>query len=276
MDDFSRKSASKTGSSTIFAAASTIPPQDRGNRQRPLLTRPGLRCQHPPGGHRPVPALPQLAGQSIEQPRNPVLLDLGQGDLVDTRCAVVPAHRDPRATQDITAEDLVAQRVEPPPGIGLGRPVKRMPQGTDRISRETPGRPRNGGTSHYGTHRAPPDRRCAPTKQRPFPSPQVVLSCGSTGTTAASDAYPASVPLPRVTGYKPPRSGKSAGHRAGEGLPSSRHHYRHVPRPIRRKVLHGCASRLFAASMAFTLIPGARHPLIPPKGETSNDAAGVA
>ena len=46
----------------------------------------------------------------------------------------------------------------------------------------------------------------------------------------------------------------SAGHRAGEGLPSSRRHYRYVPRPIRRGVLHGCASRLFAASMAFTPI----------------------
>jgi hypothetical protein len=69
---------------------------------------------------------------------------------------------------------------------------------------------------------------------------------------------------------------ESAGHRAGEGLPSSRRHYRHVPRPIRRGVPHGCASRLFAASMAFTLISGARHSLLPPEDETSNDAAGFA
>jgi hypothetical protein len=69
---------------------------------------------------------------------------------------------------------------------------------------------------------------------------------------------------------------ESAGHRAGEGLPSSRRHYRHVPRPIRRGVLRGCASRLFAASMAFALISGARHSLLPPEGETSNDAAGFA
>jgi hypothetical protein len=84
-----------------------------------------------------------------------------------------------------------------------------------------------------------------------LPSPQVVLSCGSTGTTAASDAHPASDPLPGVTGYR-------------------------TPRPIRRGVPHGCASRLFAASMAFTLISGARHSLLPPEGETSNDAAGFA
>ena len=30
------------------------------------------------------------------------------------------------------------QRMEPSRGIGLGRPVQRMLQGTDRISRDTP------------------------------------------------------------------------------------------------------------------------------------------
>ena len=62
----------------------------------------------------------------------------------------------------------------------------------------------------------------------------------------------------------------------GEGLPSSRRPHRCVPRPIRRGVPHGCASRLFAASMAFALIPGARHSLFPPGDGTSNDAAGFA
>ena len=56
----------------------------------------------------------------------------------------------------------------------------------------------------------------------------------------------------------------SAGCRAGEGLPSSRRHPRCVPRPLRRGVPHGCASRLYTASMAFTLITGARHSLAPP------------
>ena len=37
------------------------------------------------------------------------------------------------------------------------------------------------GTSLTGIHRAPPHQRYAPTKQRPFPSPQVVLSRGLTG-----------------------------------------------------------------------------------------------
>jgi hypothetical protein len=115
---------------------------------------------------------------------------------------------------------------------------------------------RSSGPSH---HR----RLCCPAAQpvlRPPPTP-----------TRPAVHFPGSP----VIGRHAPAT-KSAGHRAGEGLPSSRRHYRHVPRPIRRGVPHGCASRLFAASMAFTLISGARHSLLPPEGETSNDAAGFA
>jgi hypothetical protein len=50
----------------------------------------------------------------------------------------------------------------------------------------------------------------------------------------------------------------------GEGLSSSRRHYPNVPRPLRRRVLHGCASRLFTASMAFARLFRARHSLVPP------------
>src|SRR5690348_5385485 len=52
-----------------------------------------------------------------------------------------------------------------------------------------------------------------------LPSPQVVLSCGSTGTTAASDAHPASHPLPGVTGYRTPRSGSTIRRLPGRGGP---------------------------------------------------------
>ncbi len=63
-------------------------------------------------------------------------------------------------------------------------------------------------------------RRAPPTKQRPFPSPQVVLSCGSTGTVAASDAHPAGHPLPGVTGYRTPRSSSTNPQAAGPGRAS--------------------------------------------------------
>ena len=161
------------------------PKESKAASARPQRTR--LRDIDPARGHRPIAAFPQLAGQLTEQPVYAVLLDLGQGDLVDARRAVIPAHRDPRAPQNVPAADLVIQRVEPPPGIGLGRPVQRMLQGTDRISRDT-GRSLRGGTSLTGTHRAPPcqhahrrssgpshhRRLCCPAAQpvlRPPPTP---------------------------------------------------------------------------------------------------------
>src|SRR5271157_242059 len=131
------------------------PVTNSGNRQRPLLIRARLRDEYPPGGQRPVPAFPQLAGQLIKKPGHPVLLDGRQGGLVDARRAVIRAHLDPRAPQNITAADLVIQRVEPTPGIGLGRPAQRMLQGTDRIGRDIPARPRRGGTSTNGVSPQP-------------------------------------------------------------------------------------------------------------------------
>src|SRR5215470_10603178 len=171
------------------------PVPDRGNRKRPLLPRWRARLgyEYPPGRLRTVPAFPQPSGQLIEQPDNPVLLDGGQGDLVDARRAIVRAHRDPRAPQNVTAADLVIQRVEPSPGIGLGRPVQRMLQGTDRIRRH---RPLRGGTSRHGTHRAPPDNTAHRRSSGPSHHRRLCCPPGSTGTTAASDALPAPRPLP--------------------------------------------------------------------------------
>ena len=143
------------------------------NRQRPLLIRARLRDEYPPGGQRPVSAFPQFAGQLIKKPGDPVLLDGRQGGLVDARRAVIRAHLDPRAPQNITAADLVIQRVEPTPGIGLGRPVQRMLQGTDRIGRDTPARSRRGGTSTDGTHRAPPGN----TAHRRSSGPSLPAGC---------------------------------------------------------------------------------------------------
>jgi site-specific DNA recombinase len=85
------------------------PVTNRRNRQRPLLPRRRARLRdiNPPGGQRTVAALLQLGGQLIKQPGNPVLLDANQGDLVDARRAVITAHRDPRAPQDVPAAGFV-------------------------------------------------------------------------------------------------------------------------------------------------------------------------
>ena len=66
-----------------------------------------------------------------------------------------------------------------------------------------------------------------------LPSPQVVLSYGSTGTTTASDSLPAPDPLPGSTpviGQAIPRNSQCVS--AGKGLPSSRRHRLNVPRPL--------------------------------------------
>ena len=174
------------------------------------------------------------------------------------------AHLNPRPPQDVSAEDLVSYRVEPSPGIGLGRPVKRMLQGPDRIrGRTSP----DGGTSRNGTHRAPPPLHYTPTKQRPFPHRRLCCPLGSTSTTAASDAHPARHPFPGTTGYRARDSDRTNIRRLpGRGAPPqfppsrSERSAPHTPRSSSR--LH---SRLSTASMAFTLISEARHSLHPPQ-----------
>ena len=101
-----------------------------------------------------------------------------------------------------------------------------------------------------------------------LPSPAVLLSARLKQYYGRLRRPPGSRPLPGVTGYRTPRSDGTAtravaGRRAGEGLPSSRRHLLDIPRPIRREVLGGCASRLFTASLAFAVISAARLLLAP-------------
>ena len=210
-----RKSASKTGSSTIFTRRLHDPVADRRDRQRPLLARARLRDEHPPRRQRPPPLLPQLRGQLAEQPGHPVLLDVRQGESVDARqrrCCGAPP---PTPAQDVPAVDLVAQRMEPSVRIGLGRPVKRMLQRADPVPTDS----RQGGPSrNSGTHRSGPSS-VRVNEAAALPSPQVVLSCGSTGTTAASDSLPAPRPLPGSTPVIGRRLPRQPAARFGRGGP---------------------------------------------------------
>jgi hypothetical protein len=91
-----------------------------------LLGRPaGFRDEHPAGGERSVAAVLQIRGQLVKQLGDAVLLDVSDGLPVDAGRATIGAHRPPRPLQDVPAVDLVIERVEPPSGIGLGRPVER-------------------------------------------------------------------------------------------------------------------------------------------------------
>ena len=94
-----------------------------------------------------------------------------------------------------------------------------------------------------------------------LPSPPVLLSGQLKQYYGRLRRPPGSQSTSRLnTGYRTRRSDhtNTAGSRAGEGLPSSRRHHLNVPRPIRRGVPRGCASRIFTASMAFTVNSPAR------------------
>ena len=137
-----------------------------GCRQRPLLQRPWLGYEHPAGWKRTPTTLPQRRGHLVQQPGHPVLLDIGDGDPVDTRCAAVAAHVLPRPLQDVSAMDLVPRRVEPSPGIGLGRPVQRTCCKARTGSMTDPEAAELAETALTGLLQ---DEHYAPTKQRPFP-----------------------------------------------------------------------------------------------------------
>ena len=55
------------------------------------------------------------------------------GLLVDAGRALIGAYQLPRALQHVPPIDLVVERVKPSPGIGLGRPLQRSLQFSDRI-----------------------------------------------------------------------------------------------------------------------------------------------
>jgi hypothetical protein len=61
-----------------------------------------------------------------------------------------------------------------------------------------------------------------------------------------------------------------------EGLSSSPMDFPCIPRPLRRRVLDGCTSQGFTASVAFADLRPARLPLVPDRSGASNDAADFA
>ena len=174
------------------------PVAHRRDRKRPPLLPTGLRDEDPARRQRTVAPLLQLRGQLVEQTIDPVLLDGGEGDAVDAGRAAIGAHLPPRPLQDVPAVDLVVERVEASSGLGLGRPVERSLQFSDPVLL--------GGHSHVGT-RQPFPARDAQTKQRPFPSPPVLLSGRLERYYGRLRRPPGSPPTSRLcTGYRARRS----------------------------------------------------------------------
>jgi hypothetical protein len=178
-------------------------------------------------------------------PGNPVTFDIGNGLSVDAGRAAIAAHQLPRALQHVSAVDLVMERIEPSPGIGFGRPVQRALQVSDPVCFSGP--------SHLRHSPALP-RTSRMNEAAALPSPTVALSARLKQYYGRLRRPPGTGHFPTHAGYRPRRSDPrtSAGGRAGEGLPSSRHHHPNVPHPLRRGVHRGRNSRIFTPSMAFT------------------------
>ena len=199
--------------------------------------------------------IPKLRSQLVEASGDPVTLNVVDGPAVDARGAVVLAHLEPSTLQDVPAMDLVIERMEPSSGVGLGRPVERSLQTLDFVQ--------FGGTSHEGTHQPFPVSKRT-DELAALPSPAVVLSARLDRYRDRLRRPPGSMPISRCNfwGLDAPIV-RFAEHRAGEGLSSSRRHLLCVARFIRRRVLDGCNSRVFTASMASTPNSRARLSLFP-------------
>ena len=239
-NEHANMSASKIGSSTIFTAACTTRSATEGIDSGLCSDDPGLGMNtRRAGSGRQRPSL-NVAATSSSSRGTPYSSTSAMVIRSIPAAPPIAAHVLPRPLQDVPAMDLVPERVEPSPGIGLGRPVQRMLQGPNRVHHG----PRSGGTSRNGTHRAPPRQAIRTDEAAALPSPAVVLSARLQQYYGRLRRPPGTPPTSRrkpVIGRVAPMT-NFAGHRAGEGLPSSRRHYLNVPRPIRRRVLGGCDS----------------------------------
>jgi hypothetical protein len=236
-----RKSASKTGSSTIFTAACTIRSRTGGIDSGLCSLVPGLGISTRRAGsgrYRPsfssAASSPSSRATPYSSTSARVILSMPGAPLL-LRTATHARHRTSlRLTLSYSAWNLrpgsaLAARYSAcckartgspdtagdPFAAGLAETALTGPLLTTLRTDEAAALPITGG---YVVRPAQPVLRPPPTPTRP------------------------AIHFPRssVIGRHAPAA-NSAGCRAGEGLPSSRRHPRCVPRPIRRGVPHGCA-----------------------------------
>ncbi len=129
-----RKSASNTGSRTIFAAAITTRSRTVGIPSgRVWPGRPGLGiCTRRNGWGRYDPAL-SSRGELIEERPHPGPLDGVDADAIDARGAPVGTHVAPRPPHHVAAGDLVKQGVESTLGILLGAAIQHALEGSNAV-----------------------------------------------------------------------------------------------------------------------------------------------
>ena len=192
---------------------------------------PGFGMKDPARRERAVATCPEVRFALVEQLGDAMALDLLDRLPVGAGRAAIGAHLPPRPLQDVPAVNLVLERVETSPAIGLGHPVERSLQFSGAVCR--------GGNSHAGHS---PNLSLHVTRGRSSGPPltRVVLSRGLERYYGRLGLPPGSPAVSRSAVIDQRCSGALRRRRAGEGLPSSRRHLPSVPRPLRREVPRGC------------------------------------
>ncbi len=149
------------------------PIPNRRDRQRPALSRARrFQNEHPPSRQRPIAAATQIRSQLVRSRATPYSSTSAKVTLS------IPGAPSLRRTRTHARHRTSLRRIlshnewNSSPGISLGRPVKRMLQGTDRI----PTGSLHGGTSQHRHSPGPSSTNIHIDEAAVLPSPAVVLS----------------------------------------------------------------------------------------------------
>src|SRR6266540_7406810 len=160
------KSASKTGSSTVFAAAITTLSATHGIPSRPQLAWPArLRDVNPSQRPRPVGPGAQPLGEFVEEVAHPGTHDVIDGDPIDAGRPAVCTDLAPSLPEHVAAGDLVIEGVEAAILILLSAAVEHALESTNSVH----ARGAADGSSRFGTHQSPSHPSRASMKCGPFP-----------------------------------------------------------------------------------------------------------
>src|SRR5216683_3959788 len=234
-----RKSASKPGSSTIFTAACTIRSRTGGIDSGLCSVVPGLGIStRRAGSGRYRPSLSSLASSpsSRATPYSSTWLKVTlsmPGAPLFKRTATHARHRTSlRLTLSYSAWNLR-------PGSALAARYSACCKA--RTGSPDTEDPFAAGLAETALTGPPPDNTAHRRSSGPSHHRRLCCPPGSTGTTAASDAHPASSPFPEVIGYRTPRSGDTIRRPPGRGGPPQ-----FPPPPSMRSAPHtpGSPSRL--------------------------------
>jgi hypothetical protein len=99
-----------------------------GNTQRALFRFTRFRDPNSPNRSGTIRPVPQARRYLVEESLDSGVLNISDGDRINSRSTLILANLPPRLPENISAVNPVKQRVEPPVRRPLGRPVQRVLQ----------------------------------------------------------------------------------------------------------------------------------------------------